>query len=184
MPTLPSVMREAGRVGDSSASAGDRHSCPSCPHEVAGPAVVGSGNVLVNNLPALRVGDTGEHASCCGENEWRAVQGAPGVLVNNLRFHRRGDGVLHCGGKGELISGSANVLVGDHSFAGSSALTWVACRLDFPDGTPAAGVRYTLTHEDGTTLTGVTDNEGRIRRHPLHDGWVEVSVAETHMFRG
>jgi len=68
--------------------------------------------VLVNNRPALRVLDFGLHAACCGVNLWRAILGSTTVLINNLPAHRKGDMDIHCGGVGQLIEGSDDVLVG------------------------------------------------------------------------
>lgn len=108
-------MKPAGRVGDIAFCPSDSHGCPGCAHPVQGPAIQGSPNVLINDLPALRVGDPGIHAACCGGNKWRAAQGASTVLFNDKRVHRQDDQTSHCGGTGRLMIGSANVLVGDDS---------------------------------------------------------------------
>lgn len=68
--------------------------------------------MLVNNRPALRVGDQGIHAACCGPNMWTATQGSGTVLINNMPAHRMGDMDQHCGGVGTLIEGSPDVIVG------------------------------------------------------------------------
>ena len=77
-----------------------------------GPAVTGSPNVLVNFRPALRMTDQGIHVACCGPNMWVATKGSGTVLINNLGAHRMGDQDQHCGGIGQLIEGSTDVLVG------------------------------------------------------------------------
>jgi uncharacterized Zn-binding protein involved in type VI secretion len=77
-----------------------------------GPAIVGSPDVLVNNKPALRIGDQGVHAACCGPNTWQATQGSSTVLINGMGAHRQGDQDQHCGGVGLLIEGSPDVIVG------------------------------------------------------------------------
>jgi uncharacterized Zn-binding protein involved in type VI secretion len=105
-------MPAIGRLGDRSLAPVDAHGCPGCPHPVLGPAIIGSPNVLVNGLPALRVGDMGVHASCCGPNMWWATKGSATVLINGQPAHRLGDEDQHCGGKGQLIEGSPNVLAG------------------------------------------------------------------------
>ena len=98
---------------DVSLAAVDVHGCPACPHPaVVGPAIAGSSDVLINGLPALRVGDQGVHAACCGPNTWTAIQGSGTVLINGKGAHREGDQAKHCGGVGALISGSANVIAG------------------------------------------------------------------------
>ena len=108
-------MPEAGRMGDLGRCPADGHGCPRCPHDVQGPATAGSADVLVNGRQALRVGDPGDHAGCCGPNRWQATDGAPAVFINGRRAHRRGDAQAHCGGDGALVTGSADVLIGDLS---------------------------------------------------------------------
>lgn len=105
-------MPPQGRLGDKSFAPADGHGCPACPHPVIGPAVQGSPNVLVNYRPAVRVGDMGIHAACCGSNTWTAVKGSGTVLINNKPAHRMGDKDQHCGGSGNLIEGSPDVIVG------------------------------------------------------------------------
>ena len=105
-------MPPQGRVGDKSFCPADAHGCLACPHPVIGPATAGSPNVIVNGLPALRVGDPGVHAACCGPNTWQAAKGSGTVLINNIPAHRLGDMDQHCGGVGNLVEGSPNVLVG------------------------------------------------------------------------
>jgi uncharacterized Zn-binding protein involved in type VI secretion len=101
-----------GRLGDKSQVAADIHGCPACPHPGVGPAIIGSPTVLVNNMPALRVGDMGVHAACCGPNMWTATKGSATVLIDGKPAHRMGDMDQHCGGVGQLIEGSPDVLVG------------------------------------------------------------------------
>ena len=105
-------MPPMGRLGDKSMTPADAHGCPACPHPAIGPAITGSPDVVVNNRPALRVGDHGLHAACCGPNLWTAVKGSATVLINNKPAHRQGDTDQHCGGVGQLIEGSTDVLVG------------------------------------------------------------------------
>lgn len=105
-------MPPQGRLGDKSHTPADAHGCPACPHPATGPAVQGSPDVLVNNRPAVRVGDKGIHAVCCGPNMWTATKGSSTVLINNMPAHRKGDMDTHCGGVGQLIEGSEDVLVG------------------------------------------------------------------------
>ena len=56
--------------------------------------------------------DQGIHVACCGPNMWVATKGSGTVLINNLGAHRMGDQDQHCGGIGQLIEGSTDVLVG------------------------------------------------------------------------
>jgi uncharacterized Zn-binding protein involved in type VI secretion len=106
-------MQPQSRLGDNSRVPQDNHhKCPRCAHDCVGPAETGSSDVKVNNLPALRVSDTGRHSQCCDANTWVAVAGSPTVLINNLQAHRKGDRDQHCGGPGFMIQGSQNVMVG------------------------------------------------------------------------
>lgn len=105
-------MPAQSRLGDRSSCGADAHGCPSCPHPVVGPAIVGSPDVNVNSLPALRVGDMGTHAACCGPNTWKAVAGSTTVFINGKPAHRRGDADRHCGGMGVMTDGSPNVFTG------------------------------------------------------------------------
>src|SRR5690349_7640804 len=101
-----------GRLGDKSNVPADAHGCPACPHPAVGPAIVGSPDVNVNKLPALRVDDKGIHAACCNTNTWTAAKGSGTVFINGKAAHRMGDQDTHCGGSGQLIEGSTNVIVG------------------------------------------------------------------------
>jgi len=108
----------AGRLSDKAQCPADAHGCPGCPHPTVGPSVQGSPNVHINNLPALRVSDSGMHAACCGPNRWTATGGTPRVLINRLPAHRMNDQTSHCGGTGKLIEGSPNVMFGGVSQSG------------------------------------------------------------------
>jgi uncharacterized Zn-binding protein involved in type VI secretion len=105
-------MPPQGRLGDKSNVPADAHGCPACPHPAIGPAIIGSPDVMVNKRPALRVGDNGIHAACCGPNTWTAAKGSGTVMINNKPAHRMGDQDTHCGGSGQLIEGSNNVMTG------------------------------------------------------------------------
>ena len=100
------------RLGDKSNVPADAHGCPACPHPGVGPAISGSPNVNVNKRPAVRLGDSGMHAACCGPNTWKAVKGSGTVFINNKPAHRMGDTDQHCGGVGQMIEGSPDVIVG------------------------------------------------------------------------
>jgi uncharacterized Zn-binding protein involved in type VI secretion len=106
-------MAGASRINDTSFCPVDAHGCPLCPHQVSGPAITGSADVLINGIGALRVGDSGFHVGCCGPNNWKAVQGSRTVLINGRPVHRIGDSDAHCGGVGFMVSGSSDVIIGD-----------------------------------------------------------------------
>ncbi len=105
-------MPPQARLGDISKVPVDAHGCPGCPHSARGPAIIGSPDVLVNNRPAIRVGDMGIHAVCCNGNFWEAKMGSGTVFVNNKAAHRKGDMDKHCGGIGTMDQGSDNVITG------------------------------------------------------------------------
>ncbi|HEX8952668.1 MAG TPA: PAAR domain-containing protein [Polyangia bacterium] len=101
-----------GRLGDQAKIDSDAHGCPGCPHPGVGPAISGSPDVYVNGAPALRQDDVGIHAVCCGANMWKANAGSGTVFINGKAAHRKNDATQHCGGSGQLIQGSDDVLVG------------------------------------------------------------------------
>jgi uncharacterized Zn-binding protein involved in type VI secretion len=105
-------MPAQSRLGDKSMVPADAHGCPACPHPANGPAIAGSPNVMVNGMPALRVGDNGVHMACCGPNTWVAAKGSGTVFINKMPAHRMGDTDTHCGGVGQMVQGSSNVMVG------------------------------------------------------------------------
>lgn len=125
-------MVSQGRTGDQAFCPADGHGCPACPHPVMGPAVMGSADVSVNGLSALRDGDPGIHAACCGPNQWTAAGGAPSVFINGKRAFRLGDPTSHCGGSGSLVQGSANVFVGNAGDAGNGRCLKDAARQGAP----------------------------------------------------
>jgi uncharacterized Zn-binding protein involved in type VI secretion len=104
----------AARVTDQSQCPADAHGCPGCPHGVIGPAIVGSGNVNIENKAALRAQgvDSGVHAVCCGPNTWRTDKGSSTVNINGSPAVRVGDATRHCGGVGQMVSGASKVFIG------------------------------------------------------------------------
>jgi uncharacterized Zn-binding protein involved in type VI secretion len=110
------------RLGDKSMVPTDSHGCPACPHPCIGPAIQGSADVLVNNRPAVRVGDKGVHAPCCGSNMWEAAKGSTSVEINGKGAHRLLDKDEHCGGNGMMIEGSPDVIVGEGGGSGLLAI--------------------------------------------------------------
>ncbi|HEY0992974.1 MAG TPA: PAAR domain-containing protein, partial [Kofleriaceae bacterium] len=107
-----------GRLGDKANVPLCAHGCPACPHPAVGPAIQGSPDVNVNRRPALRVDDPGVHMACCGTNTWTATRGCMTVFINNKAAHRMGDQNRHCGGMGQLVEGSPNVIVGESGGGG------------------------------------------------------------------
>ncbi len=105
-------MSNAARQGDNSHCPLDSHGKICCPHNVKGPAINGSSNVLINGQKALRLGDTGEHSMCCGSNTWECTSGSDTVFINGKPAVRLGDPTTHCGGTGKIVEGSTNVFIG------------------------------------------------------------------------
>lgn len=160
-------MPAQGRVGDDAKVPSDSHGCLACPHTCVGPGVDGSPDVIVNGMPALRVGDPGVHSSCCGGNSWIAEEGAPSVTINGMKAHRLGDAVKHCGGDGELIEGSLNVFVGDAG-GGAPFIPTLAFEGAFTlrcevTGVVLSEIDYVVTTSSGRTIAGRTDEDGRTR---------------------
>jgi uncharacterized Zn-binding protein involved in type VI secretion len=105
-------MSEVCRVGDNANCPADSHGKNCCSHNVTGPAVNGSPNVVVNASPVLRIGDSGVHTACCGSNTWTCAEGSESVLINGLPAVRLGDATSHCGGEGKMVTASADVIIG------------------------------------------------------------------------
>lgn len=106
-------MPGAARLGDKSQVRADAHGCPACPHPGTGPIVTGSPDVFTNGKPQARLGDLGIHAACCGPNNFQIAKGSPTVYVNGKPAARMQDKAKHCGGDGNLIEGSPDVLIDD-----------------------------------------------------------------------
>jgi len=91
----------------------DMHACPMqtpavvpIPH-VGGPiAFQGAPTVLINGLPAARVGDV---AICVGPPDV-IVAGSPTCLIAGMPAARMGDSTAH---GGSIVAGSPNVMIGD-----------------------------------------------------------------------
>ena len=100
------------RLTDIQFNPADCHGCPACCHVVSGPAVTGSPDVIVNNLPGLRNNftDMGVHCCCCGPNIWGTMVGSPDVILNNQGFVRLNDTDWCCGGVGYMVTCSPDVI--------------------------------------------------------------------------
>ncbi|MEH6578481.1 MAG: PAAR domain-containing protein [Amphritea sp.] len=98
-------MPKAARLGDSASG----HGCFP-PTQITS----GSGDVLINGLPAARVGDSAAPHGCkdCPPHGRTLVAGSASVFINGKPAVRVGD-ALSCGGV--VISGSPNVFIGDQA---------------------------------------------------------------------
>jgi uncharacterized Zn-binding protein involved in type VI secretion len=105
-------MPKVCRVGDNANCPADSHGKNCCPHNVTGPAVQGSPDVIVNGNPVLRIGDPGVHAACCGSNTWACAEGSSTVMINGIPLVRLGDATSHCGGTGKMVAASPDVIAG------------------------------------------------------------------------
>jgi uncharacterized Zn-binding protein involved in type VI secretion len=105
-------MPAALRLGDMVQIPACAHGCPACPHPGIGPLIVGSPNVNINKRPAGRFTDRGMHAVCCGGMTNFMKQGSGTVFINNKAAMRMGDPTIHCGGNGQVVQGSNDVIVG------------------------------------------------------------------------
>jgi uncharacterized Zn-binding protein involved in type VI secretion len=95
-------------VGSMAQVPADSHGCPACPHTCTGPITSGSPTVLVNGLPAARVGDVGTHAACCGPNTFEIANGDNRVLIDGKPAAWIGSQTNHCGGTGKVVSGGSS----------------------------------------------------------------------------
>lgn len=157
-------MPSAGRLGDKSSAPSDSHGCKSCAHTVIGPSNSGSPDVLINSRSAMRVNDTGTHSSCCGPNTWSAVAGSANVLINGRAAHRLGDSTQHCGGAGQLVEGSPDVIIGDEPQEMSyerKPYDQAFVLIDTHTGEPLSNVPYRLFMDNMMVATGKTDSSGR-----------------------
>jgi uncharacterized Zn-binding protein involved in type VI secretion len=106
-------MPASARLGDKAQVQADAHGCPSCPHPGTGPIVVGSPDVFTNDKPQARKNDIGIHAVCCGPNNYTINAGSSTVYINGQPCARMQDKTKHCGGSGQIIEGSPDVLIDD-----------------------------------------------------------------------
>lgn len=106
-------MPGAARLGDIANCPLDSHGCIACSHSTIGPIVQASDNVFINGKPAAYLGCRGIHGICCGPNTFEIAEGAPSVFINGYPAARIGDRTSHCGGSGEIKTGSSNVIIGN-----------------------------------------------------------------------
>lgn len=96
------------------ARVGDAHTCPmvtgTVPH-VGGPIVQGDPTVLIEGMPAARVGDL---VTCNGPPDTIAM-GSRSVFIGGRPAARMGDTTAH---GGVIIGGSGTVFIGDEGMGG------------------------------------------------------------------
>lgn len=142
------------------ARATDLIACP-LPGHVSNPATGGSTSTLINQLPALRHGDT----STCGA---LLVEGNPTILIDSRRAIYLGASTAH-GGK--VIGGSPNVFWGTQTLAvagkGDLLTNKFSEQYEFLNEVtkqPVAGLLYCITAPDGRQYVGRTDKMGKTER--------------------
>ena len=161
----------------------DIHACP-IPGHGSNPIAVGSPDVLFNNLPAARVGDS---SSCGGA----VAQGEGTVLVNGKPVAFLGSPTTH---GGSIVTGSGDILVGSSvSKAPFTAPAPIPSQFDehfilsdADTGQPLANRAYTLKTASGKIIEGVTDEYGKTKRATAYDAEA-VSVEfepQTEIFIG
>ncbi|WP_312376480.1 PAAR domain-containing protein [Stutzerimonas nitrititolerans] len=136
------------------------HTCPKIGHGT-NPATSGSSDVLINNLPTLRVGDT----TACGDT---VVEGIGSILVNGKPIAFLGSATAH---GGVIITGSGDVLVGTQAGSAPFAAPQTVPRhseqyqlMDNDSGLPAEEVLYCVECSDGQRLVGYTNAYGNTER--------------------
>ncbi|MDR6235191.1 putative Zn-binding protein involved in type VI secretion [Pseudomonas psychrotolerans] len=148
--------------GKPAARLSDTDACPLTGHG-PNPIASGSPDVLINGLPAARVGDS----TACGDV---IVQGSATVFVNGQPLALLGSATAH---GGVIISGSGDVLVGDQvsqaAFIPPSPMPGYYDEHfvlhDEVTGAPLADRAYRLRTAGGQVIEGRTDDQGRTRAH-------------------
>jgi uncharacterized Zn-binding protein involved in type VI secretion len=135
----------------------DQNACPLTGHGV-NPTVTGSPDVLINGLPALRVGDS----TACGDT---VTQGIGNILVNGKPIAFLGSATAH---GGIIITGSGDVLVGTQHTPAEFVPPAPMANL-FQDnfqllcsetGEPLANYPYAIRRANGTLEKGRSDAQG------------------------
>lgn len=129
------------------------------------PVISGSSNVIISGKPAARIGDQLAPHGCsnCPPHPRAIGAGASTVFINGKNAARVGDSVI-CGGS--ISSGSNNVIIGDQAPSASSAAPIIKMfNRNFiirnKAGSPMPDIQYKLELNNGTTVEGITDSQGR-----------------------
>lgn len=139
---------------------GDLNACP-LPGHGTNPTTGGSPDVLINNLPALRVGDS----TACGDT---VTEGIATILINGKPIAFQGSATAH---GGIIITGSGDVLVGTQHGAAPFSAPEILPRhseqyqlINEHGGQPVEGAIYCVECSDGQRLIGYTDSYGNTKR--------------------
>ncbi|MEH6578925.1 MAG: type VI secretion system PAAR protein [Amphritea sp.] len=153
-------MPKAARLGDIASG----HGCfpPT-------PITSGSGDVLINGIPAARVGDSVAPHGCkdCPPHGRNIAAGSATVFINGKPAARLGD-AISCGGS--VNAGSGNVFIGDSGSPLSLVLPMpnsthshqFNIQIQFKDGSgnSLSNMPFTAELERGSIIQGITDDSG------------------------
>jgi uncharacterized Zn-binding protein involved in type VI secretion len=169
--------------GKPAARVSDTNACP-LPGHGPNPVTQGSPDVLFNNLPAARVGDS----TACGDS---ISAGIPSILINGKPVAFLGSGTMH---GGMIITGSGDVLVGHQGGAGSAPLSylqhleqtpsWISFELLDQNGKAYAFEPYSLTTSNGSAQQGTLDQHGRTLIPSLQRGSCTLRFPRLGITRG
>jgi hypothetical protein len=90
------------------------HGRKCCLHGIVGMVPLGSGDVSINGMDAVRQYDVGIHtvATCCGPHVLVCVGASSTVFINGRGAVRVDDMVAYCCGVGTWATGSGDVNIG------------------------------------------------------------------------
>lgn len=180
-PTVGSV-KPLARIGD-------HHVCPkvtnNTPH-VGGPILTGSAIFKADAIPVARVGDL---AQCHVGGPDVIAQGIPGIIVGGRLVARMGDACAH---GGVVTVGSPNVLAAPSVPVPTVGHTLTPLYAEQPQGKhwiqaqylDAAGkglkdFPYTIIHENGRTVKGTLDSEGKTQKVTgLPEGTAKIAFGD------
>ncbi|MHA6492123.1 PAAR domain-containing protein [Pseudomonas borbori] len=138
----------------------DKNACP-LPGHGTNPTTSGSPNVLINNLPTLRVGDS----SACGD---AVTEGIGSILINGQPIAFLGSATAH---GGIIVTGSGDVLVGTQAGSAPFVAPQILPRhseqyqlVDESSGQPAEDILYCVECGDGQRFIGYTNSYGNTER--------------------
>nr|WP_298116229.1 PAAR domain-containing protein [uncultured Pseudomonas sp.] len=138
----------------------DLNACP-LPGHGTNPTTSGSPDVLINNLPTLRIGDS----TACGD---AVTEGIGSILVNGKPIAFLGSATAH---GGIIITGSGDVLVGTQSGSAPFSPPEILPRhseqyqlIDENSGHPVEDILYCVECGDGQRFVGHTNAYGNTER--------------------
>jgi len=138
----------------------DLNACPR-PGHGTNPTTSGSPDVLINNLPTLRVGDS----TACGD---AVTEGIGNILVNGKPIAFLGSATAH---GGLIVTGSGDVLVGTQWGSAPFVAPEILPRhseqyqlIDSNSGQPVEDALYCVECADGQRFVGYTNAYGNTER--------------------